>query len=325
MPLTLKLIGPFKDNKTYEIKDTFEGQINIKVLSDLFTFWKLSIDEINKIKFFIDAKQIKNPDDNFNIKANETKIILVFTSDIEIRNKLVIIFIKEGYESSESKNKLQSTDSQSILPDPEICKPITNILNNCESKINNLVPKLTDEPGEKVLTFSSARLSEKSKDFLDNEPSLALLEKLNPSSTMMDEPGEKVLTFSSARLSEKSKDFLDNELIDLMNIKTVSLFKDNDFKSLISIYLRRPELFGIMAQYVQNGNVLEESLGPIKTIEDLTNEEIKHYESLANKINCLELNISNTVIINKLIQFSGHLNLTLRSILCDIAKNSPNA
>jgi hypothetical protein len=281
MPLILKLIGSFKDRKTYEIKDTFEGQINIKVLSDLFTFWKLSIDEINKIKFFIDAKQIKNPDDNFNIKANETKIILVFTSDIEIRNKLVIIFIKEGYESSESKNKLQSTDSQSILPDPEICKPITNILNNCESKINNLVPKLTDEP------------------------SLVKLEKLN--------------------LSEKSKDFLDNELIDLMNIKTVSLFKDNDFKSLISIYLRRPELFGIMAQYVQNGNVLEESLGPIKTIEDLTNEEIKHYESLANKINCLELNISNTVIINKLIQFSGHLNLTLRSILCDIAKNSPNA
>jgi len=268
MPLTLKLIGPFKDNKTYEIKDTFEGQINIKVLIDLFTFWKLSIDEINKIKFFIDAKQIKNPDENFNIKADENKIILVFTSDIEIKNKLFMIFIKEGYESSESKNKPESTDSQSILPDPEICKPITNILNNfSESKINNFVPKL----------------------------------------------------------SEKSKDFLDNELIDLMNIKTVSLFEDNDFKSIISIYLRRPELFGIFAQYVQNGNVLEESLGPIKTIENLTNEEIEHYENLANKINCLELNISNTVIINKLIQFSGHLNLTLRSLLCDIAKNDINA
>jgi hypothetical protein len=29
---------------------------------------------------------------------------------------------------------------------------------------------LCNEPGEKVKTFSSARLSEKSKDFLDNEP-----------------------------------------------------------------------------------------------------------------------------------------------------------
>jgi len=52
---------------------------------------------------------------------------------------------------------------------------------------------------------------EKSKDFLEYEPSLAKLEKLNLSSTMINEPGEKVKTFSPARLSEKSKDFLDNE------------------------------------------------------------------------------------------------------------------
>jgi hypothetical protein len=35
------------------------------------------------------------------------------------------------------------------------------------------------EPGEKVLTFSSARLSEKSKDFLDNEPLVAELGTLS--------------------------------------------------------------------------------------------------------------------------------------------------
>ena len=76
-----------------------------------------------------------------------------------------------------------------------------------------------NEPGEKVKTFSSARLSEKSKDFLDNEPSSfesedsksrMLLNNL-PKSKIVNEPGEKVKTFSSARLSEKSKDFLDNE------------------------------------------------------------------------------------------------------------------
>jgi hypothetical protein len=108
---------------------------------------------------------------------------------------------------------------------------------------SNYIPKhdslstMMNEPKEKVKTFSSARLSEKSKDFLDNEPASfeskdsktsmllnnlsktqfvyepyqAKLDKLNLSSTMINEPKEKVKTFSSARLSEKSKDFLDNE------------------------------------------------------------------------------------------------------------------
>jgi hypothetical protein len=55
--------------------------------------------------------------------------------------------------------------------------------------LNNLSEtQIINEPGEKVLTFSSARLSEKSKDFLDNEPYQAKLDKLNSSSTMMNEP-----------------------------------------------------------------------------------------------------------------------------------------
>ena len=33
----------------------------------------------------------------------------------------------------------------------------------------DFTPRPCNEPGEKVKTFSSARLSEKSKDFLDNE------------------------------------------------------------------------------------------------------------------------------------------------------------
>jgi hypothetical protein len=55
--------------------------------------------------------------------------------------------------------------------------------------LNNLsFTQIINEPGEKVLTFSSARLSEKSKDFLDNEPYQAKLDKLNLSSTMINEP-----------------------------------------------------------------------------------------------------------------------------------------
>lgn len=263
MPLVLKLIGQFQGRKTYEIRDSFEGPVNIKLLVELFTFWEISLEEIDRIKFITDSEQIKNPEKSFPVKADEDRIIFVFTSDIELRNKLAVLFMKEGHEitqpgqdtsqtqpqnSSDSQQTGTNHQSQPVFPDPEICKPIT-----------------VKEP----------------------------------------EPAPK----------------LTSELIDVMNVKSVSLFADADFKSLISVYLRRPELFGTLAHYVQNGNVLEESLCPVKTINELTDEEQTYYQSLADKINHLELGVTNEIIINKLIKFSGHLNLALRSILCDRAKS----
>jgi len=249
MPLVLKLIGQFQGRNTYEIRDSFEGSVNIKLLVELFTFWGLSLEEIDRIKFITDSEQIKNPEKSFPVKADEDRIIFVFTSDIELRNKLALLFTKEGHEVAQHVQDTAKNQSQTepVFPDPEICKPIT-------VKEPEPVPKLT------------------------------------------------------------------SELIDVMNVKSVSLFADVDFKSLISIYLRRPELFGTLAHYVQNGNVIEESLCPVKTINELTDEEQIYYHSLADKINHLELGLTNENIINELIKFSGHLNLTLRSILCDRAK-----
>ena len=61
--------------------------------------------------------------------------------------------------------------------------------------------QIINEPGKKVKTFSSVRLSEKFKDFLDNEPSLAKLEKLGSLAMPKNEPGEKVKTFLQLNLS----------------------------------------------------------------------------------------------------------------------------
>ena len=258
MPLVLKLIGQFQGRKTYEIRDSFEGLVNIKLLNDLFIFWGLSSEDIEKIKLITDSEQIKNLEKSFPVKAYEDRIIFVFTSDIELRNKLVDIFMKEGQETSQIRESNQSTtitqpdDSNELVqPDSEICKPVTVTVSEDDSP-----PKLT------------------------------------------------------------------SDLIDMMNIKSVSLFVDKDFKSLISIYLRRPELFGTLAHYVQNGNVHEQSLCHVKTIDELTDEELTHYKSLADKINHLEIGVTHEVIINKLIKFSGHINLALRSILCDMAKEN---
>jgi len=129
---------------------------------------------------------------------------VIMNFEIFLRNDIVI--------SKEFKNglltitnvKLLSRNSQ--LLNETIPKVNTKIINekstmmnepaSFESKdskssmlLNNLSKtQIINEPEEKVLTFSPARYSEKSKDFLEYEPYQAKLDKLNSSSTMMNEP-----------------------------------------------------------------------------------------------------------------------------------------
>ena len=111
-----------------------------------------------------------------------------------------------------------------------------------------------------------------------------------------------------------SKTFLNKDIINNQNKITVKLFNDPDFRSLIKIYLTRPELFNMLLQYTQSGDII-----PIANDDNkLSREEIIE---LSHEIKKLNLNISDDIIINKLIKCNGHLNLTIRSLLCDISKN----
>jgi hypothetical protein len=250
MPLVLKLVGFSQDNKSYQIKDKFTGPFNLKLLHELFIHWNLTTDDIDKIKFITDSEQIKNPDKTFEIKEDEERLIFIFTSDRDVRTKLLNIFSSQGTEVNKDF-KLDESPKPTLRlenADSEICKPLT-------------------------------------------QKKLDPIQQLTP------------------------------DIIDLMNVKSVSLFSDPDFKNLISIYLRKPELFSTLSQYIQSGNVIEESLIPQKTIDQLTSDELEYYQQLADKLKHLELGVSKEVLINRLIFFSGHLNLTVRSILCESVTN----
>jgi hypothetical protein len=109
------------------------------------------------------------------------------------------------------------------------------------------------------------------------------------------------------------------EIIESMNIKSINLFSDPDFKNLVSIFIRKPELFSVMAKYVQNGNVIQESLGLIQSVEMLSDDILSKYKMLCIEIKNLGINVSDEVIIERLIKYSGHLNLTVRSLLCELS------
>jgi hypothetical protein len=256
MPLVFKLVGYTADRKHYEIRDSFNGPINLKLLYELYKVWGLTEDEISNIKFITESEQIKNPEKTFLVKDDEDRIIFVFTSNASIREKLHKIFVKEGIEvqivkatSSEPVHEIPIVYAQPTSPDPEICTQVTQVVKQ------DPIPILTPD------------------------------------------------------------------VIDTMNVKSVSLFADPDFKNLISIYLRKPELFSVIAKYVQTGNVIEESLGPIVTVDMLEDSVLTNYKTLCTHIKNLGINYPDDVIMSRLIKYSGHLNLSVRSLLCEQAIN----
>lgn len=115
------------------------------------------------------------------------------------------------------------------------------------------------------------------------------------------------------------------ELIDTLNVKAASLYADSDFRNLMRIYINRPDLFSTFALYIQSGDIINESLCKTKDINELSDEEYTYYQSLADKINSLGLGVTNELVIGRLVKYSGHLNLTLRSILIDLIKNSEHS
>lgn len=265
MPLVFKLVGYTADKKHYEIKDPFNGPINLKLLAELYKVWGLTDDEITNIKFITDSEQIKNPEKCFLVKEDEDRVIFVFTSNVTIRHKLHEIFIREGSEvqmanrsatsnvTSSQYTYAQATSAteapvyyaQPANPDPEITTPVTQVVKP------DPIPVLTPE------------------------------------------------------------------VVDMMNVKSVSLFADTDFRNLISIFTRKPELYAVFAKYVQNGTVMEESLSPIVTVDMLEDDVLTKYKKSCQEIKNLGIGFSDDVIMSKLIKYSGHMNLTLRSLLCE--------
>lgn len=108
------------------------------------------------------------------------------------------------------------------------------------------------------------------------------------------------------------------EIINKMNENTLLLLSDPDFINILSIYKRKPDLFNSLSNYIQNNDIIIDSLLPEKNINEISEIEINYYNELSIKIMNLQLGIPQNIIIDKLIKYSGHINLTIRSIINEI-------
>ncbi len=106
---------------------------------------------------------------------------------------------------------------------------------------------------------------------------------------------------------------ISDEIIRDSNKKTLELFSDNDFKTLLGIYKRNPDIFKTFSSYVCSGDVI------INSFENLKEDK---YEYEIEQIKSLNLSLSDQVIRDALVKNNGHLNLSLRFLLYNINNNN---
>lgn len=101
---------------------------------------------------------------------------------------------------------------------------------------------------------------------------------------------------------------IDESIINKSNTETIKLFGEEDFKSLLSIFVNNPDMFKRFSSYITSGDVIVES-------EKFSIEGENEYTSEFEEIMSLGLKISDEEINNALQKFNGHLNLSLRYLL----------
>lgn len=153
---------------------------------------------------------------------------------------------------------------------------------------------------------------------VDKETRTKLLELFNEKGRISE---NKKVTINSEKPSEEiikpipEEDIkITNEIIEESNNKTIELFKNNDFKTLLKIYKNNPDVFKTFSSYVSSGDAV------INSFDDI-DSNINNYNNEFEQIKNLDLSLSDESIKKSLIKHKGHLNLSLRYLLYIISED----
>lgn len=115
------------------------------------------------------------------------------------------------------------------------------------------------------------------------------------------------------KVEEECNNKLTPEIINKVNENTLILLADPDFVNLLNIYKKKPYLFNLLSNYIQNNKSSEIFYSEIN-IDDLSQDKILYYNDLTLKIMNLNLGFTPENIMDSLIKYSGHLNIAIRSL-----------
>lgn len=174
---------------------------------------------------------------------------------------------------------------------------------NSEKLIDkNKVFKITENDCLPVFVFS---ISKETKEKL-----FTIFEKnqINQTKEINNSPVDPELTKPIVEKEEESIPELTDDVINQINEKTISLFKDDDFKHLIRIYYTNPTIMQTFFSFISHGDIININMPKKNETIDFNNELVI--------LKSLGIKETDENITQALRLFNGHINLTLRFFLC---------
>jgi hypothetical protein len=236
------------------------------------------------ISILIDGKKYEiRSKFNGNIKLsdiNRTFIAMGFT-ELELSEFKFVIDNRIANDLNKEYNVADDEEKIIII--------IPNNNNLIKSKLGELFIKHGTEIPNQEMTLEQKMALEQRLQFNNN----------SQENKQVDSDINKPLT----KITKEIPTQLTQEMIDNMNMKTIKLFSDDDFKSLLHIYMKKPELFNTLSLFVQNNDLTE-------NVFEKT-EEKNDYNLIISEFKKINLDVSEEEVK----KYNGHMNLILRSIL----------
>lgn len=162
----------------------------------------------------------------------------------------------------------------------------------------------------KIIVNAKDLRNEEMKDFICDEPDTNVF--IFSNSPELKQKLIKVFDKNSINkeiniVEEEKNPVLDDKVIETMNKKIVELFKKDNFKILINIWMKEPEMFKEFFRYINNGNIVNIDI-PDEAKDKMFNKEIEILKELG-------INKSDDEICKILRLYNGHLNFALRDLL----------
>jgi hypothetical protein len=217
----------------------------------------------------------------------------------------LIKFIKQGTQISNQKYLISSEKEEYIFifsTNEEIRIKLKNVFEKNQSELYELYEIHNNDDDE--MEVNIVKLVD---NILENNTTSELLN--DSDCIIVDENKNEEIINNSQTMTEEIVNNINEEIVNNINEETLILLKDSDFRILIDIYKRRPELFQKLLHYTHSGDI-------VYNITETSN--VNNYSEELEFINKLNLNFSEDKILEKLIKYKGHINLTLRSLLCEL-------
>jgi hypothetical protein len=282
MKLILRLVGYSEiiDEEKYFYQIYYEEQIfNFEILKSKFSEYHIiTNEELDNCTVTCNSKNLKK--ETLEDESNTIYRLFIFSGNLEIRNKLVNIFVKFGEKSL-------------------INQQIMSVIDDTESSLDNLEDSFSlGDPEDNIQDLSSE--SEKSEDNKSEKS------EDNKSEKSEDNKSEKSEDNKSEKSEDnKSEESEDNKIYDFSSVElNLEILNDPDFLYMIRIYKNKPELFKDFYKYISSSYLVKFE----------HNSEIDYSNNLQN-IKNMNLNFTDDEILNSLKLTNNHINLALRCLI----------